>query len=132
LRTSTGTLKVRTAAGNLAETYFEQRSSVKKPSALKKENIQHLKNEIYQLFSIFVVNFYSIRYGTRDPIESGPNRIRIQNADQRKEYYHVMFYIFEQVLLALHHLHKNGIIYRDLKPENIMLDRWKHFIFLLV
>jgi serine/threonine protein kinase len=35
------------------------------------------------------------------------------------------------VLLALHHLHKNGIIYRDLKPENIMLDRWDHFIFLL-
>jgi serine/threonine protein kinase len=28
-----------------------------------------------------------------------------------------------QVLLALHHLHQNGIIYRDLKPENIMLDR---------
>ncbi len=43
-----------------------------------------------------------------------------------------MFYVCEQVLLALHHLHKNGIIYRDLKPENIMLDRWDYYDFLLV
>ena len=34
-----------------------------------------------------------------------------------------IFYL-SQVLLALEHLHENGIIYRDLKPENIMLDRW--------
>lgn len=36
-----------------------------------------------------------------------------------------IFYL-SQVLLALHHLHQNGIIYRDLKPENIMLDREGH------
>merc|ERR1719508_758795 len=36
-----------------------------------------------------------------------------------------IFYL-SQVLLAIEHLHLNGIIYRDLKPENIMLDRAGH------
>jgi len=36
-----------------------------------------------------------------------------------------IFYL-SQVLLAVEHLHKQGIIYRDLKPENIMLNRRGH------
>jgi len=36
-----------------------------------------------------------------------------------------IFYL-SQVLLALEHLHTQGIIYRDLKPENVMLDRRGH------
>lgn len=36
-----------------------------------------------------------------------------------------IFYLSE-VLLAIEHLHRQGIIYRDLKPENIMLDREGH------
>ena len=26
-------------------------------------------------------------------------------------------------MLALEHMHKEGIVYRDLKPENILVDR---------
>jgi len=36
-----------------------------------------------------------------------------------------IFYL-SQVLLALEHLHTQGIIYRDLKPENVMLDKRGH------
>lgn len=37
----------------------------------------------------------------------------------------VIFYASE-IILAIEHLHKLGIIYRDLKPENIMLDQYGH------
>jgi serine/threonine protein kinase len=62
----------------------------------------------------------------------GPHLIRIQSDQKGVSPFYVLCTVCGQVLLALHHLHKNGIIYRDLKPENIMLDRWDHFIFLLV
>jgi len=37
----------------------------------------------------------------------------------------VKFYITE-VLMALEHLHSQGIVYRDLKPENVLLDAEGH------
>jgi len=33
---------------------------------------------------------------------------------------------FGEILLALHQLHRQGILYRDLKPENILLDLEGH------
>uniref|UniRef100_A0A914YTZ6 Non-specific serine/threonine protein kinase n=1 Tax=Panagrolaimus superbus TaxID=310955 RepID=A0A914YTZ6_9BILA len=39
--------------------------------------------------------------------------------------YEAQFYSAE-ILLALEHLHLNGVIYRDLKPENILLDKTGH------
>ncbi len=35
------------------------------------------------------------------------------------------FYAAELVL-AIEHFHKNGVVYRCLSPENVLLDKWGH------
>jgi len=35
-------------------------------------------------------------------------------------------FISAEIVLAIEHLHNQGIIYRDLKPENVMLDASGH------
>ena len=37
----------------------------------------------------------------------------------------IQFYMAE-VIIALEHMHKLGIVYRDLKTENIMIDKHGH------
>ena len=38
------------------------------------------------------------------------------------DYYYSTYLIMKQLLEAVEHLHKNGIMHRDLKPQNIIFD----------
>jgi len=59
-----------------------------------------------------------------DFVNGGELFFHLQN-ERKFENERARFYAAE-IVLAIEHLHQNGIVYRDLKPENLLLDSSGH------
>jgi len=88
------------------------------------------KNILQQIHHPFLVNLnFSFQtedklYFILDYVNGGELFFHLQK-EKRFSEERVIFYGAE-ILLALEHLHSNGIIYRDLKPENLLLTNEGH------
>lgn len=90
------------------------------------------KNILMKLHHPFLVNMhYSFQtddklYFILDYVNGGELFYHLQR-DKKFSEERVKFYASE-ILLALEHLHTNGVIYRDLKPENILITSEGHIV----
>jgi len=104
-----------------------------KKHILENNEVEHTlaeKNILQQIRHPFLMNLhYSFQtddklYFILDYVNGGEMFFHLQREKKFSEE-RVRFYAAE-ILLALEHLHKNGIIYRDLKPENLLLTDEGH------
>jgi len=106
-----------------------------KKHILEHNEVEHTlaeKNILQKIHHPFLVNLhYSFQtedklYFILDYINGGELFFHLQR-EKRFSEERVKFYGAE-ILLALEHLHANGIIYRDLKPENILITNQGHIV----
>jgi len=104
-----------------------------KKHILEHNEVEHTlaeKHILQKLHHPFLVNLnYSFQtedklYFILDYVNGGELFFHLQK-DKKFSEDRVKFYSAE-ILLALEHLHENGIIYRDLKPENILITSDGH------
>lgn len=95
-----------------------------------KERVLTERDIIMQIRHPYIVTLhYSFQTKTKlffilDFLNGGDLYTHIMNYGKFKEN-RARFYTAE-IVLAIDHLHKKGIVYRDLKPQNIMLDNEGH------
>ncbi len=102
---------------------------LRKEAVVQNDAIEHTiseRNVLKKISHPFIVSLkYSFQtedklYLVLDYLCGGELFTHLSNVDYFTEE-RTRFYA-AQIVLALGHLHENGIIYRDLKPENLMLD----------
>jgi serine/threonine protein kinase len=102
---------------------------LKKKQLAARNQVEHTKTERRVLQSIrhpFVVRLHGAfqtpnkLYMVMDFIGGGELFFHLKKEGRFSEE-RVMFYVAELVL-AIEHLHKHGVVYRDLKPENILIQ----------
>jgi len=106
-----------------------------KKHILEHNEVEHTlseKNILTRLHHPFLVNLnFSFQtedklYFILDYVNGGELFFHLQREKKFSED-RVRFYAGE-ILLALEHLHANGVIYRDLKPENILITHEGHIV----
>ena len=125
--------QVRKRRGNDAGEIYAMKVISKHKLLRSRTDTQHTRSERKILEAInhpFIVHLkYAFQNGSKLYLVmeylSGGELFRLLDIEGYLREEWAIFYLAE-IVLALGHLHKYGVIYRDLKPENIMLDAKGH------